>query len=180
MAKSAPWFIVLPAAIVAAAPAHGTVYLTLEGAQRAMFPRASDFQERSVTLNKAQRAAVSRAAGFAAPKQLRIWDVRQNGQRIGWFMLDRVLGKHDYITYALAIDPAGRVQKVEVLEYRETYGDEIRNENWRRQFIGKTSQSELKLGRDIKNISGATLSSLHVTQGVKRLLAAFDLLIGKV
>jgi hypothetical protein len=33
--------------------------------------------------------------------------------------------------------------------------------------------SSLKVGSDIRNISGATLSSLHVTEGVKRILAAY-------
>jgi Na+-translocating ferredoxin:NAD+ oxidoreductase RnfG subunit len=40
--------------------------------------------------------------------------------------------------------------------------------------VGKTSQSPLKLDRDIKNISGATLSCRHVTDGVKRLLAFYE------
>ena len=44
-----------------------------------------------------------------------------------------------------------------------------------RQFVGKTSQSPLKLDRDIKNISGATLSCRHVTDGVKRLLAFYEI-----
>ena len=40
---------------------------------------------------------------------------------------------------------------------------------------GKTSQSTLKLDRDIKNISGATLSCRHITDGVKRLLAFYEI-----
>ena len=31
----------------------------------------------------------------------------------------------------------------------------------------------LKVGADIRNISGATLSSMHVTEGVKRILDAY-------
>jgi Na+-transporting NADH:ubiquinone oxidoreductase subunit NqrC len=60
------------------------------------------------------------------------------------------------------------------MDYRETYGGEIRNEKWRNQFVGKTSNSTLKLDKDIKNISGATLSCRHITDGVKRLLAFYD------
>ena len=41
------------------------------------------------------------------------------------------------------------------------------------QFVGKTSASPLKVNGDIRNISGATLSSMHVTEGVKRILAAY-------
>jgi Na+-transporting NADH:ubiquinone oxidoreductase subunit NqrC len=69
------------------------------------------------------------------------------------------------------------VRGIEILEYRETYGGEIRNPNWRRQFVGKRPGSQLQLDKDIKNISGATLSSRHVTDGVRRLLATYQLLL---
>jgi len=68
---------------------------------------------------------------------------------------------------------------VEILEYRETYGDQVRNEAWRAQFTGKTHAAPLKLGTDIQNISGATLSSRHITDGVKRLLTTYDLVLSK-
>jgi Na+-transporting NADH:ubiquinone oxidoreductase subunit NqrC len=63
------------------------------------------------------------------------------------------------------------------MEYRETYGYEIRNEKWRAQFVGKSANSTLKLDHDIKNISGATLSCRHITDGVKRLLAFYEVVL---
>ena len=39
--------------------------------------------------------------------------------------------------------------------------------------VGKSAASPLKVGSDIRNISGATLSSLHVAEGVKRILATY-------
>ena len=85
--------------------------------------------------------------------------------------MDEVLGKHEFITYAAALDASGAVLGVEIMDYRETYGYQVRDAQWRKQFAGKTVRSPLKLDDDIKNISGATLSSRHVTDGVKRLLA---------
>jgi len=63
------------------------------------------------------------------------------------------------------------------LEYNESYGGQVRDESWRQQFVGKTSSSPLALNKDIKNISGATLSSRHVTDGVKRILQFHDLVL---
>jgi Na+-transporting NADH:ubiquinone oxidoreductase subunit NqrC len=63
---------------------------------------------------------------------------------------------------------------VEILEYRETYGGEVRRPDWRKQFKGKQLGEPFKLGNDIMNLSGATLSSRSVTDGVKRLLALRD------
>jgi Na+-translocating ferredoxin:NAD+ oxidoreductase RnfG subunit len=99
-----------------------------------------------------------------------VWKV-SNG---GWFIVDQVLGKHEYITYALGLTATGAVKQIEILDYRETYGYQVRDESWRQQFVGKTAESPLNLDRDIRNISGATLSSRHITDGVRRLLVTYD------
>jgi Na+-translocating ferredoxin:NAD+ oxidoreductase RnfG subunit len=47
----------------------------------------------------------------------------------------------------------------------------VREAHWREQFKGKTLSDHFKLDDDIANITGATLSSRNVMNGVKRLLA---------
>ena len=66
------------------------------------------------------------------------------------------------------------MHQIEIMDYRESYGYEIRNEAWRRQFVGKRDGDPLKLDVDIQNIGGATLSCRHITDGVKRLLALYN------
>jgi len=92
----------------------------------------------------------------------------------GFFILDEVVGKHEFITYALGLNADGSVRQIEVMDYRESYGYEIRNAEWRKQFIDKRDGDPLKLDVDIKNIGGATLSCRHIADGVKRLLAFYD------
>jgi Na+-translocating ferredoxin:NAD+ oxidoreductase RnfG subunit len=150
--------------------AHATVYMNVDQAQSAMFPGqklAPAFRE----LTPAQIGAIKKASGVAPlSKDLRAWKAHDGG----WFVLDRVVGKHEFITYAVALSPDGVVKRIEILEYRETYGGEVRNANWRQQFVGKRFGAPLKLGSDIKNISGATLSSRHITDGVRRILATWQ------
>ena len=145
-----PLFLFAPAAL-AAPSAQATVYLSIEQAQQALFAGAS-----FTPLERAGRERIWRASSG------------------GWFFVDRVLGKHELITYALALEPDGRVRGIEILEYRESHGGEVRDASWRAQFVGKTAGDPLKLDRDITNISGATLSCRHVTDGVKRLLQIYD------
>ncbi len=142
-----------PAALVAsvAAPAYAVQYLSVAQAQKEAFPSATNF------------VAVDGRA----------WKAQSGGSTLGLFVLDHVIGKHLYIDYAVALDTSGRVKRVEILQYRESYGGEVREQSWLAQFTGKTNGSTLKVGHDIRNISGATLSSLHVTEGVKRILAAY-------
>jgi hypothetical protein len=144
----------LPAAAVisAVSPAYAVKYLSIEEAQKQAFPQATRFTEVQ--------------AG-------RVWKAEEAGHLAGFFVFDRVVGKHLYIDYAVALSPAGAVQRVEILEYRESYGGEIRSPSWLAQFVGKTTGSALRINGDIRNISGATLSSTHVTEGVKRILATY-------
>ena len=145
--------LTLPAAAVAsiASPALAVQYLTVDAAQKLAFPSANRFIENG---------------GLT-------WKAQAGDKLLGLFVVDHVIGKHLYIDYAVALDPTGRVMRVEILQYRESYGGEVREPGWLAQFVGKTSGSPLKVGGDIRNISGATLSSLHVTEGVKRVLATY-------
>ena len=173
------WFYVIPAAVALVAPAEAgaTVYLTIAQAQQALFPGAQ-FVDHPLALSDAQRKAIARAAGAPGyDKVQRAWEVRSGNRRAGWFFVDRVIGKHEFITYAVGLLPDGTVRGIEILDYRETYGGEIRNPKWRQQFVGKHPGAALKLDRDIRNISGATLSSRHVTDGVRRLLATYSMLL---
>ena len=79
--------------------------------------------------------------------------------------------------YGVALSSEGEVMGVEILNYRETHGDEVRRGEWRDQFTGKTLEEPLKLGRDIDNISGATLSCRNLTDGIRRLLALHQVVL---
>jgi uncharacterized protein with FMN-binding domain len=76
-------------------------------------------------------------------------------------------------TSPVSIGANGAVKQIEILQYTESYGCEVREASWRAQFVGKSAHSALQLNGDIKNISGATLSSKHITDGVKRVLAMY-------
>jgi Na+-translocating ferredoxin:NAD+ oxidoreductase RnfG subunit len=141
--------------------------MTVEQAQRAAFPEATAF----VAL--APDAGVLAMPGAPAGWSPKIWQARAGERNLGWLLVDQVIGKSELITYAVALDAGGAVSSVEILDYRESHGGEIRLAGWRKQFTGKTAADPLELNRDIKNISGATLSCRHVTEGVQRLLKLY-------
>ncbi len=137
----------LPLAVISTS-AYATTYFSVEQAQKAIFPGAS----------------------LTSTGQPGIWRT-SNG---GYFIVDRVVGKHEYITVAVGINANGTVKQIEIMDYRESYGYEVRDAAWRAQFVGKSANSPLQLNVDIKNISGATLSSKHIADGVKRILQKYD------
>ncbi len=102
--------------------------------------------------------------------ELKAWRTEEGG----WFILDQIIGKHENIDIAVGLEKNGAVKGIEVLVYRETYGDQIQHPKWREQFHGKTHREVLKLDKQIKNISGATLSCRHITDGINRLTHTWD------
>ena len=167
------WLAVLALPTVAiCAPAFAVDYLTVEQAQKVLFAQADNFVDKSVTLTDAQRDRIKQLSGMRQrwDKQ-KVWRAEKNGQPLGWFIVDDVVGKHEFITYGAALSTDGHVLGIEIMSYRETHGGQIINAEWRANFVGKTLQSPFKLDEDIPNISGATLSCRNVTDGVKRLLA---------
>ena len=167
------WVFVPVTAVAVYAPANATVYLTLEQAQHAIFPGAK-LRPAPVVLTREQRRAIERKSGVNVRlSEQKIWRVEGGGL----FILDEVVGKHEFITYAVGFNADGSVKQIEIMEYLETYGHEIRNADWRRQFAGKTAADPLKLDRDIRNISGATLSCRHIADGVKRLLTLYEVVL---
>lgn len=169
-----PAWLIAPALAVSsvAAPAFAVQYVDIEQAQKLFFPRADRFALSAVVLTPEQKTVVEKAAGLRMryTKQP-VWQALADGKLVGWVVLDEVIGKHEYITYAVALDLSGTVRGVEILDYRETHGREVRNPKWRAQFHGKQHGAPLRLNDDILNISGATLSCRHITEGVRRILA---------
>ncbi len=152
-----------------------TEYLTAEGAQKALFPQADRFNEVILSLSPAQRDRVAALAGPQPPhRSLRAWRAMHGDEPLGFVFIDEVIGKEDFITYAVAIDASGRLSAPEVLAYRESHGGEIRSPAWRRQFAGRQGLDQLRVRTDIKNIAGATLSCEHVTEGVRWLTALWQ------
>lgn len=173
------WLPLIPVAALssAIAPVHAVQYATAEEAARRAFPEATAFKERDIQLTADEMKALPADAGVAARAvRFRALTAVQGDKPIGVVVLDAVIGKFDLIDYAVGIDPSGKLRSVEILAYRESHGYEVRLPAWRKQFVGKDKRDKLRVSEDINNISGATMSATHVTDGVRRIVFAVDAL----
>jgi len=159
------------AACVVPTLAHARINVGVDEAQQRLFP-GQKLTPSPVVLSDVQRDTMRALSSVREPfKSERIWRSSDGG----WLIIDEVLGKHEMVKYALAIWPNGSIKGIEIMEYVESYGYEVADAAWRAQFVGKTSASPLKLKQDIPNLSGATLSCKHLTDGVKRLMVMYEL-----
>jgi hypothetical protein len=125
----------------------------------------------SLVVLSAEKDSLRAALGIAIT-----WDtlnvfVADNGaKRVGYAIIDEVRGKDQPITYCVVVDELLAVKQVAILAYREPYGGEVQNASWLKQFSGKQPGDKLRPGKEIKNITGATISARAITLGVKKLL----------
>lgn len=154
--------------------AFATVFMDIAQARKLLLPQAASFQLLPLGLDGATLMALAQASGTRIPPGYNpaAWaGLDAQGQRVGFVLADQVVGKYELIDYAVGFAADGTTTQVEVLAYRESHGAEIRNTAWRQQFAGRKGPAQLRFGDDIRNVSGATLSCQHVTEGVQRLAA---------
>lgn len=135
-------------------------YLSVAEVQRVCFPTAEKFEGDVIRFTSEQKKELEKNAGVPVRNSgNQFWIARSGTNLLGVVVLDYVMGKHEVIDYAVAIAPNGKLLQIEILQYRESHGGQIRGTKWRNQFQGKSVTSPLRLNEDIYNIS---LSLIHI------------------
>ena len=168
----------LAATSVLARDVFAAVFLEIEQAQKQLLPQADTFVPVSVVLDDAKLAAIAKQTDTRVPGHFapRVWQGVMAGKGLGWVVADQVIGKFDVIDFAVGFAADGTVVGMEILAYRESHGAEVRQAGWRKQFVGRKGPQHMRFADDIRNISGATLSCQHVTEGVQRASSLVGLL----
>ncbi len=167
----------LLALALVASTGNGAESLTVDQALHLAFPRADRIEKVLVALTAEERAAIAkRIAPREAPRICRRYVGLKGEEVLGYAVVDDAMGKSEPITYLLAVDPTLHVERVEILAYRESHGGDVRQSAWREQFRGKGPESAVRIGTDIRNIAGATISCRSITDAVHDQLACLAVL----
>ncbi len=154
---------------------HAEQFWTAQALLADQFKTSKQVSYVRAKLDPSARARIDAKLRPALPKSEYTLFVAKTGDRIdGYALFDEQLGQHEPISFATFFDAAGQVTRVEVVAYREPYGEGIRAERFRRQFVGRTAQSKYRPGADIDTISGATISSRAACIAVERAAAIVD------
>lgn len=85
-------------------------------------------------------------------------------------------GKWADIKLMIAMDMAGKVTRVDVMESEEKRGQPVGGRKFLGQFEGKTYKDKIQIKKDISGISGATVSSTAAATAVKKASVLYNLL----
>ena len=101
--------------------------------------------------------------------EVNTWVIMSKDSLKYYAILDNVKGKSLPITFLTIFDDSSRVYYNSIIKYREAYGGEVSSKNWLNQFNAYTDSSKYKVGDDISNITGATISVNSITKGIRKL-----------
>lgn len=73
----------------------------------------------------------------------------------------------EFFDYIILYNAAQVVQKVKVYNLQTSHGEGVSSTGWLKQFVGYSSQKQLRVGKDIDAISGATISVSKITLDVQ-------------
>lgn len=153
---------------------YAKVLSNQQEALQKLLPDAEEIREETKVLTDEQKQRISREAKVAfdpvLDQEFKIFIGINDGSIVGYAIKDAVKGKHDLIHYMVACDSSGRIQKVIVLEYHEKRGKPIAKRRFLKQFQGKTISSRIRLKKDINGVTGATISSRGITDGIRKII----------
>ena len=155
--------------------AQAGIFLSVDEAPGAAFPEGTAFERQVVPTSPQLREAMTAALGSTRTSlwesEYTLFTTRKGGQLLGYAVIVEEIGKHRPITFVVGARPDGSVQDVALMVYREPYGGEVRQPRFLAQYRGKSLRTPLLPFRDIRNITGATLSAEAIGRGVRKALA---------
>lgn len=166
-------------ALALAAPAGAKVYLSQAEALAQAFPDAEKIEPETFVLDEAQARRIEELSRSKLESKLvRVWRGTRGGELLGFALID----VHNVRTlpeaFLVVLTPEGTLRTLRLLAFHEPPEYEP-PERWYAQFLGKSLEQPLRVGGDVHGIVGATLSAQATTQGVRRALAIYQVLLRK-
>ncbi len=151
----------------------------LDNALKRLFPGAQ-VEVKNITLSPEQVRQINSMSGVKLNTRLVSWYVaKKNNAVVGYVYVDihRVRTHPETVLYA--ISPEGRIVAVEVLAFKEPL-EYMPSPEWLKGFEGKSlDKDQIRLRRDIPNITGATLTAKAITDNTRKVLAMWQVLFGE-
>lgn len=156
------------------------VLLTREQALKEIFPEVArttnETRAIGVQLRRRLEAQLGRPIEEDSIEVTRVYDGA--GTLRGYAVVTEEIGKYRPITFMVGATADLAVRDVAVMVYRESRGGDVKRKRFLSQYRGKRASDPIDVGRDIINISGATISVRSLNAGVKRVLAELSALYG--
>ncbi|MBI2069539.1 MAG: FMN-binding protein [Elusimicrobia bacterium] len=157
-------------------PAQARVLLTQDQALAIAFPGAR-VERRTVFLTKEQMARIEKKAkAKVADEMFAYYVARSTDGILGYAFFESHIVRTMPETFMVALNPGGDIRVVELLAFYEPE-DYKPHPKWLRTFKGRELSDQLWVKRGLRNIAGATLTAQAIAEGVRRILAVYEVAV---
>lgn len=142
-------------------------------ALKTAFPNAAEIEKNEIFLSSEQSKTIESISKAKNESKLYIiYEAKDGNKTLGYAIIDTHTLRTKSETVMFVINPDGSLRQTEVLAFFEP-PDYQAGDKWMQLFEGKTTDDTLKVGRDIPNMSGATITANSLAQATRRILAVF-------
>lgn len=149
------------------------VFMKRDEALKTAFPDAVEIEKNKIFLSSEQSKKIESIARAKNDSKLYIiYEAKSGEKTLGYAIIDTHMLRTKTETVMFVLNPDGSLKQTEVLAFFEP-PDYQAGGNWMELFENKTTEDSLKPGKDIPNITGATITANSLSQATRRILAVF-------
>ncbi len=158
-----------------AADSEAKVFMKRDEALKTAFPDADNIEKTNIFLTKEQVSEIESLAKAKLDSRLYIiYEGKRGVESLGYAIIDTHHLRTKSETVMFVINPDGTLRKAEILAFFEP-PEYMAGDKWMNLFDGKdVENNSLRLGKDIPNITGATITANSLTSSIRRVLAVFN------
>jgi len=157
--------------------ASAKVFIGQNQALEAAFPDATRIERRSeLILSKDMQRLEMLTGEDSLPKIVVLHVAWKDDQLLGYAHIDVHNVRTKPEAFMIVLTPEGVVRTVRILAFHEPL-DYLPTDRWYAQFQGKGREDRLRVGGDVHGVVGATLSARAAADGVRRMLAYWEVLL---
>lgn len=164
-------YILLLGLIIFSTAAQSNVFMNRDEALELAFPGADRIDKREIFLTEKQTREIESLSKSRLSTRLYIvYEGFKGDTSLGYAIIDTHNLRTKTETVMFVINPEGTLRQAEILAFFEP-PEYMPGKNWIALFYGKNIYDPLKPGKDIPNITGATITSGSLAQTVRQVLA---------
>ena len=157
--------------------AEAKVFASQKQALAEAFPEASRIERRTLLLRAEQVAKIERLIGRRVEAKVVVIHVAYQDEKVlGYAEVAVHTVRTQPEAMLIVLSPDGRIRSVRIIAFHEPL-DYLPTESWYAQFAGKGKGDGLRIGREVHGVVGATLSAQAAADGVRRMLAYWEVLL---
>ena len=157
--------------------ASAKVFASQQQALAEAFPAASRIERQTLLIRKQDAARITAIThAEIESKIVVIYTAYRESELLGYAHIDVHNVRTKPEAFMIVLAPDGSVRSVRILAFHEPL-DYLPTDRWYGQFEGKSRSDALRVGNDVHGVVGATLSARAATDGVRRMLAYWEVLL---